>query len=325
MDFEPASEARQPIPVRRWPVPDTPRATDPPASGSRPSWKGALKLGELAFDVALFAAASTSERVSFHIVNAKTGDRVHREYIDAETGKVVEHDDQVKGYERSAGHYVVLEPEEIAAAVPHSDKILHIESFVGCGDVDEIYFDRPYYLAPAQGEATEGYVLLRAGMRKAKVAAIARTVLFRRVRTVLIRPHRNGLIATTLNFDYEVRSAREAFGKRASSKAKRELLDLAQNIIKTKKGRFDPAKFDDRYDKALANLVKAKLGGHAIEAPPPVEPTKSADLLEALQMSASPKRGARAKAATTHRRSGSAARKRKPSTRKAPSKATRRR
>ena len=104
------------------------------------------------------------------------------------------------------------------------------------------------------------------GLRARKVAALARTVLFRRVQTLLIRPHGEGLIATTLNFDYEVRSAEEAFHDVPAMKIKGEMLDLAKHIISTKRGKFDPSQFDDRYEAALAELVRAKLEGKPIES-----------------------------------------------------------
>ena len=256
----------------------------------RAIWKGTLQLAELGCAVALFAAASTSERVAFHIVNRKTGHRVHRHYVDEETGRPVAPDDQVKGYETAKGRFVILEPEQVAAAVPHTDKILHVEGFVGCGDIDAVYFDWPYYVAPADTASRETFVLLREGMRKTAAAALARTVLFRRVRTLLVRAHGSGMIATTLNFDYEVRSARQAFAKAPHGRPKGEMLELARHIIATKTGRFDPSKFDDRYDKALADLVKAKLAGREIAPPEEPEVTKRSDLLDALRASANRRR-----------------------------------
>jgi DNA end-binding protein Ku len=123
-------------------------------------------------------------------------------------------------------------------------------------------------------------------MRKTKVAAIGQAVLFRRVRTILIRAHGEGLIATTLNFDYEVRSAKEAFDDVPSMKIKGEMLELAEHIIKTKKGKFDASKFDDRYEAALADLVKAKFEGKTIEAPKRPKEGKVVDLMAALRESA---------------------------------------
>jgi DNA end-binding protein Ku len=116
---------------------------------ARANWKGVLKIGEVSCPVALYTAASTAERISFHILNRKTGHRVHREFVDAETGERVEAKQQVKGYETGGGDYVAFEPEEIAAAVPEADKTLDVEAFVPCDQVDDVYFDRPYFLAPS--------------------------------------------------------------------------------------------------------------------------------------------------------------------------------
>ncbi|MGO4834086.1 Ku protein, partial [Rhizobiaceae sp. 2RAB30] len=219
-------------------------------------------------------------------VNNATGHRVRREFVDSDTGKPVEKDDQVKGYEVGSGEYVVLEPDEIASAVPESDKTLTISAFLQCGDIDSIYFDRPYYLAPSDKHAEEAFGLIREGMRKNNVAAIAQTVLFRRARTVLIRAYDEGLVATTLNFDYEVRSEKEAFDDVPKMKIEGEMLDLAEHIIKTKRGKFDPAEFDDRYETALAELVKAKMEGKKIELPKQPKREKVVDLMDALRKSA---------------------------------------
>jgi DNA end-binding protein Ku len=252
----------------------------------RANWKGFLKIAELTCPVALYTAASTSERIAFHTINRETGHRVRRQFVDQETGKPVEADQQVKGYEIGQGEYVVLEPDEIKAAVPQSDKTLDVDAFIACRDIDEVYFDKPYYLAPSDPIAEKAFVLIREGMRTRKVAALARTVLFRRVRTLLIRPHGNGLIGNTLNFDYEVRSAADAFHDIPAFEIKGEMLDLAQHIIKTKRGAFDPASFHDRYENALAELVKAKLEGRPIEVRKAPEPSKVVDLMEALRASA---------------------------------------
>jgi DNA end-binding protein Ku len=254
-------------------------------AAARANWKGFIKLGELAVAVALYTAASSSERIAFHTINRATGNRVHREFVDSETGELVERDEQVKGYEVENGEYVVLEPEEVASAVPDSDKTLKIEAFVPCNEIDDVYFDKPYYLTPDKMGA-DAFKLLRDGMRQAKVAALARTVLFRRLRTVLIRPHGNGLIGTTLNFDYEVRSSEEAFDELPDLKIDGEMLKLAKHIINTKKGSFDAKAFDDRYEEAVAELVKAKIEGRPLPKRKAPAPTKTSDLLQALRQSA---------------------------------------
>lgn len=252
----------------------------------RANWKGFLKVGELVCPVALYTAASTSDRIAFHMLNRKTGHRLHREFIDSETGKTVEREDQVKGYEVGDGDYIALDPEEIAAALPESDKTLEIEAFIACDDIDDLYFDKPYYLTPSDRHGDQAFALIREGMKKSNVAALAETVLFRRMRTVLIRPEGQGLVATTLNYDYEVRSAEAAFSDVPDVKLKGEMLELAEHIINTKKGRFDPKGFDDRYDAALAEVVKAKIEGRKIKPVKPKAEGKVIDLMEALRQSA---------------------------------------
>jgi DNA end-binding protein Ku len=254
-------------------------------AGHRAQWKGFLKFGEVSCGVGLYTAASTSERLAFNTINTATGNRVSRVFIDSETEEPVPKELQTKGFEIEKDQYIVIDPEEIAAAVPESNKTLEIEAFIPCREVDDVYFDKPYYLTPDK-MGGDAFVALRDAMRKSKVAAIARTVLFRRMRTVLIRPHGKGLIATTLNFDYEVRSSAKAFDDMPKLKIEGEMLDLAKHIIGTKKGAFDPASFDDRYETALAELVKAKIEGKALPKRKKVEVSKPNDLLAALRESA---------------------------------------
>jgi DNA end-binding protein Ku len=262
----------------------------------RASWKGRMRIGELSFGVKLYTAATTSERVTLHMVNRRTGNRLRNELVDSETGKPVAEEDEVMGYEVDSGDYLLLEADEIASAVPQSDKTLPIEHFLPCNEVDTLYFDRPYFLTPADPASVEAFALLRDGMEVAKVAALARTVLFRRLRTLLIRPMHRGFIANTLNFDYQVRSPAKAFADIPKIEIEGEMLNLAEHIIDTKLGDFDPTTFDDRYDAALAELVQAKLEGR----PPPrrkeAPREKVVDLMAALRESAKAAKGRKAPA-----------------------------
>lgn len=255
-------------------------------AGHRAQWKGFIKFGEVSCGVGLYTAASTSERIAFHTLNKPTGNRVNRIFVDSETGKPVEREEQTKGFEIENGQYVMIDPEEVAATVPESDKTLTIDTFIPCSDVDDVYFDKPYYLVPTDRVSSDAFTALRDAMAKSKVAAIAQTVLFRRVRTVLIRAHGKGLIATTLQYDYEVRSSEKAFEEMPKLRIKGEMLDLAKHIIATKKGTFDPAEFDDRYEAALAELVKAKIEGRAAPKRKEIKVSKPDDLLAALRESA---------------------------------------
>ena len=252
----------------------------------RASWKGFLKIADVTVPVGLYAAASTSERIALHTINRPTGHRVRREFVDTETGETVERDDQVKGYEVAKDEYVSIEPEEIEAVIPHGDKTLIVSAFVDLAGVDDLYFDKPYYLGPADRSADESFALVRQGMRAAKVAAVAQAVLFRRARTVLIRSLDGGLVASTLNYDYEVRSAEQAFSGISAKAITGEMLDLAVHIINTKQGAFDPRKFEDRYEDALAELVKLKLEGKEIPKRAPARSEPTVNLMQALRDSA---------------------------------------
>jgi DNA end-binding protein Ku len=268
--------------------------------------------------VALYSAATTSERISFHTINRKTGNRVRRQFVDEETERSVERDKQVKGYEIAQDQYVILGPEEIQQAVPESDKTIRVEAFIPCGEVDSVYFDKPYFLAPSSGVANDSFALLREGMKRKKVAALAKAVLFRRVRTLLLRVQEPLIVAHTLNFDYEVRAADEVLDDLPDLKIEGEMLDLAKYIIETKSGRFNPREFDDRYEKALGELVKAKIAGREFKAPKPPKETKVVDLMNALRESA------KAAGKPAPKAKEKAAAKSKPASRKKPDAAPRR-
>ncbi|WP_028734704.1 non-homologous end joining protein Ku [Rhizobium leguminosarum] len=255
-------------------------------SGHRAQWKGFIKFGEVSCGVGLYTAASTSERITFNTINKATGNRVNRIFVDSDTGDPVPREAQVKGFEVENHQHIMIDPEEVAAVIPESNKTLEVEAFIPCSDVDDVYFDKPYYLTPTDKVSEDAFAALRDGMKKSKVAAIARTVLFRRMRTVLIRAHGKGLIATTLNYDYEVRSSAKAFEEMPKMKIEGEMLDLAKHIISTKKGSFNPAEFDDRYESALAELVKAKIEGRSLPKKKPVKVSQPNDLLAALRESA---------------------------------------
>ncbi|WP_313618026.1 Ku protein [Agrobacterium sp.] len=252
---------------------------------ARASWKGHLKIGEIGCAVALYTAVASDEKLSFNIVNRKTGNRVERQFVDSETGAPVDREDQVKGYEIEGGRHIVLEPDEITDLMPASDKLLTVSSFIRCGEIDRLYFDRPYYLTPIGPEDKEALQLLARAMMAENVAAIASGVLFRRFRTLLIRPSDDTITATTLNFDYEVRSAITTFKNIPDIEFDKEMLKLAQHIISTKSGVFRPEVYHDRYDAALVELVKAKLEGLKPPKSKPQPKVGVIDLMDALRES----------------------------------------
>lgn len=251
----------------------------------RALWKGTLRIAELACAVGLYSAAGTAERISLNLVNPATGHRVKRIYVDPESGREVPREAQVKGLAEGEG-FIVLEPEAVEAARPESTKVLEVAAFVPEAEVDPIAIDKPYHLLPADPAAAEAYALIREGLRARGAAAIARAVLFRRSRAVLVQPLGDRLLATTLRFDYELRDPAEVFGGLETRKVEGEMLDLARHIISGKTGRFDPAAFADRYEAALKELIAAKLAGRAPKAPKRRKPAPVVDLRKALEASA---------------------------------------
>ena len=259
----------------------------------RAQWKGFLKLALLICSVALYTATSQSDRISLHMLNRKTGNRLRRDFVDDATGKPVAKEEQVKGFEVDSGDYVTVTQEEIDVAIPHSNKTISIESFVPADDVDNVYIDSPYYLAPVSAADAEVFQLIQDAMQAEKVVGLARTVLFRRDRVLLLRPEGKGMIASTLHYDYEVRSAEEAFAEIPKARTKGEMLKLAEHIIETKKGKMTFGDFEDRYESALVDLIKAKQQGKKI--PIPARPTAGnvINLLDALRESAGKKAAAK--------------------------------
>ncbi|SCX25217.1 non-homologous end joining protein Ku [Agrobacterium rosae] len=263
----------------------------------RASWKGHIKFGDFACEVGLYSAITSSEKISFNIVNRKTGNRVERQYVDSDTGEQVDKSDQVRGFELDNGDHVIVEGDEIAALMPDSNKVIDIENFIACDDIDKLYFDRPYFLAATDGDGEDALSLLAQAMQRQNVVAIAEAVLFRRNRNLIIRPQGKALIATTLSFDYEVRSQNTTFKSVPDMKFDDEMLELASHIIKKRAGKFDPAAYSDRYNDALAELVKAKIEGRPIKKPVEEKRDNVVDLKEALRRSAAGDKGGTEKTA----------------------------
>lgn len=266
----------------------------------RASWKGHLAFADFNCEIGLYSALTSTEKISFNIVNRKTGHRVERQYVDSDTGDAVGRDDQVKGYERDNGDYIIIEGDEIAKLMPESDKVIRIRHFLECDEIDKLFFDKSYYLAPTQDGGEEALTLLAKAMQDENVVALGEAVLFRRNRMLLIRPSGKALIATTLNFGYEVRAESTVFKSIPDIQFDDEMLELAGHIIQTRAGTFDPAEYSDRYNDALAELVKAKIEGREIQRRPAPKEDNVIDLKEALRRSANADGGKKTR--TTGRR-----------------------
>ncbi len=252
----------------------------------RPAWKGYLKLSLVSCAVELTGTTDHSEKVSFRIINRKTGNTVKRQYVDGVTGKPVEDDDEVKGYEIGDDEYLLVEEDEIDAVQIESSHTLSIEHFVDRADIPQIYFDTPYYVTPSDDVSEEAFAVIREAMARQKKAGIARIVLYRRERPVMIEPFDKGLLLTTLRYDKTVRKPDEIFSDLGKPKIDSELIDLATHIIDKKQAAFDPSGFEDRYESALLELIQAKQKG---KKPPVVQaaerPANVVNLFEALKKS----------------------------------------
>jgi DNA end-binding protein Ku len=252
----------------------------------RPNWKGFLKLSLVSCSVALYTATSTSQRVSFNIINRKTGNRIRYDVVDAETGEEVEKEDRVKGYKVDKNDYLLLEDEELENVALESTHTIDIEEFVPASDIDRIYLDESYYIVPQDEVAQEAFAVIREAMRKENLAGLARVVIYRREHLLLLQPRGKGLLATALRYKNEVRDEDEYFDEIPNVKVSADMLKLATHILETKKGAFKPEKFGDRYEDALKALIKAKQQG---KKPPVVsepKPSNVINLMDALQRSA---------------------------------------
>jgi len=251
----------------------------------RSSWKGYLKLSMVSCAVALYNATSSAERVSFNTLNRKTGNRLKQQMIDSGTEEQVDPFDRVKGYQISKGQYVIVEDADLEALKIESTKLIEIEAFVPQAEIDEVYLDSTYYLAPDDRVAEEAFAVIRDVMAAKEVVGIGRVVLNRRERMLMLQPRGKGILATTLHYPYEVRQDAEYFSDISEIKLPEDMMGIAEVIIDRKSGHFVPEKFNDRYEEAVVNLLKAKQAGQAFAVPETPAPSKVVNIMDALKRS----------------------------------------
>jgi DNA end-binding protein Ku len=251
----------------------------------RSSWKGYLKLSLVSCAVALYNASSASERVSFNTLNRKTGNRLKQNLVDSVSGEPVDTADRVKGYQVAKGQYVMVEDADLEALKIESTRTIEIETFVPAAEIDEIYLDSPYYLAPDDKVAEEAFAVIREAMTKKKMAGIGRIVLNRRERMLMLQPREKGMLATTLRFPYEVRQDAEYFEGISDVKLPAAMLDIAQEIIGRMSGHFEPDKFSDRYEEAVTAMLRAKQAGQVFAVPEQAAPANVVNIMDALKKS----------------------------------------
>jgi DNA end-binding protein Ku len=276
----------------------------------RPTWQGHLKLSLVTCPVALYTATNSAGDVHFNLINPKTNNRIKMITTDPDTGPI-ERSELVKGYEVSKGEYILLTQEEINSVKLESTKTIEIERFVPGDEIDRLYWDNPYFLAPDGKLAQEAFGVIRTAMEKSGQIALGRVVIGTRERILALEPRDKGILAYTIRTDAEVRKPDEIFGGITDKAADPAMIAIAEKIIEQQEGPFDPTQFVDRYEEALKALIEDKKKGHKPAKVAEPEDTNVVDLMSALRASLAAKDKGAAKPAS----------KAKPKAEKAPAKA----
>jgi DNA end-binding protein Ku len=252
----------------------------------RAIWSGAISFGLVNVPVKLYSATSP-KTVRFHQLSAKTGARIRQKRVDPSTGEEVAFEDIVKGYELSPERYVMIEPNELDALDPKATKTIDIEEFVELSEIDPIYYDHSYYLAPSAGGA-KAYRLLLEAMNESQKIAIGRIVIRSKQQLCALRPIGEALGLSTMLFGDEVLSPDridelDALGEAEASKRE---VTMAQQLIDSLSAEFDPSKFKDDYRERVLELIEKKAAGEEIAVQPEAEDEGPApDLMAALEAS----------------------------------------
>lgn len=235
---------------------------------TRAYWQGLIKLALVSIPVEVYSASKTGAKISFNQIHEPSGKRISYEKVVPGIGPV-DRDEIIKGYEITKGQYVLLEEKEIEAVRIESRKTLELVQFVDACEIDPLYFEKPYFVAPKDELAEEAFVVLREALRKARKLALGQLSVRGSEKLVALKPCGKGLLLETLRYADEVRQGQAFFSDIDDAKPKKELLDLATTLIKQKSAPFDAGEFEDRYIEALRKLIdkkaKSKSGKAIIE------------------------------------------------------------
>lgn len=254
---------------------------------ARAYWKGFLRLSLVSIAVEIYNAVEAKSEISFRQIHKPSGRRVNYEKVVQGIGKI-ENSDIVKGYEVDTDTYITLDPEEIDAVKLESKKTIDLVQFVDAKQIDYRYYERPYFVAPADELAGEGYVVIRDALRKTGKVGLAQLTIGGREWLVAIAPLEDGLVMEMLRYNDELRKPEDYFDEVPTTKPDKEMVDLAVQLIGKKSGAFSPEKFEDHYASALKELIQDKLKGRKIIAPHDESRPKGGnvvDLMEALKKS----------------------------------------
>jgi len=252
----------------------------------RPNWKGYLKLSLVSCSIALYPATSASERVSFNQINKNTGNRIRYKKVDAETEEEVGSEDIIKGYQVDKNVYVTVEDEEIEALRVEATHTIEINKFVPLADIDPRYYDSPYYVVPNDKVGQDAFAVIREAMRDKKMVGVGMVVIAKRERPIVLEPFGKGLRGMTLRYPYEVRQEDEYFADIPDVKVSKDMLELAEHIVETKAGEFDPSEFEDTYETAVVEMLKQKQAGKPIaKTAPKAAAAQTGNVIDLLKRS----------------------------------------
>jgi DNA end-binding protein Ku len=250
----------------------------------RSTWKGHLRLSLVSCPVRLYNATSRSEKVAFNLLHKDTHNRIQMKPHDPELGPV-ERSDLVKGFQYEKDQYVVFTEEDFDKVQIETSKAIVIEKFVDANDVDPIYFEQPYYVAPDGAVAEETFRVIQHAMREKRKVGLSRIVLANRERLIALTCRDKGFLMMTLRTADEVRDSADYFTDIKDEEPEEEMLDLAEKLIEQKSGKFDPSEFKDRYHDAVVEMVKAKVKGQEPVLAKAPERGKVINLMDALKRS----------------------------------------
>lgn len=257
------------------------------ALDARPAWSGNLRLALVSVPVKIYPATRTGARIQFHQIHRPSGKRIRYQKVAPSIGPV-DTNEIVKGFEVEKGRYVLVDPEEIEDLKLDAKKTLDLVQFVSHGEIDPIWFDRPYYVVPDGDLAEEAYRVLRHAFSRQEKIGLGQFVMRGREYIAALKPCGSGLLLETLRFADEVRIAAPFFSQVEDDEPDKELLELAAEIIERKSAPFDPSRFEDQYAAAVRELIESKLDKRKpvdIEEQAPSSGGKVVDLVEALKRS----------------------------------------
>lgn len=224
---------------------------------ARPLWKGQLRLSLVAMAVELYSATQSGARVSFRQIHEPTGKRIRYEKVVPGVGPV-DKDEIMKGYELDKDNYVLLEPEEVEAIKLESKKTFELVQFVDACEIPPLYFDKPYYLVPADELAEDAYRVIRDALRSSGKVGLGQITLRGREYIAAVKSCNDGLLLETLHYEDEIRKAEPLFAGIKDEAVQEDLLDVATTLIEKKTAEFDISRFKDNYTSALRELVDRK-------------------------------------------------------------------